>query len=125
VIVDNKMKLAPELIETIFEEMCSAMEMNEAIIHRGVIDLAVFKANREKNLCDQAAVSMYEIARQHAFSDGNKRAAYLVASYVLGEGGYKISANYGSCRKLLLKIAQGRSSLKDVKKWIKKHAEEL
>jgi death-on-curing protein len=124
-IVDNKMRLAPELIEPIFDEMCSAMEMNETIINRGVIDSAVFKANRERDLFDQTAVSMYEIARHHAFSDGNKRAAYLVASYVLGGGGYKISANPYSCRKLLLKIAQGRSSLKEVKKWIRKHAVRL
>jgi len=33
VIVDSKIKLAPELIKTLFDEMCSAMEMNETIIH--------------------------------------------------------------------------------------------
>ena len=85
----------------------------------------MFKVGKEKDLFDQAAVAMYEIARQHAFSDGNKRAGYLVASYVLGEGGYKISANPNSCRKLLLKIAQGRSSLEEVKRWIRKHAVRL
>ncbi len=119
------MKLTSELVKVVFDEMCQAMELHEAIISQGVIDLAVFKVNNEENLVDQAAVAMYEIARQHAFSDGNKRAAYLAASFVLGEEGYKISANPDSCRKLLLKIAQNKATLKEVKEWIRKHATDL
>ena len=95
-------KLSSETVKLIFDELVHAMDMiGETIRSSGVIDMAVFKANQERNIHDQAAVAMYEIAQNRPFSDGNKRAAYLVASYILWEKGLKIKANYHSTFKLL------------------------
>ncbi len=117
-----ELKLSSKDVEAVFEELCATMEMKgQTILNQGVIEIAIFKANKEKDIFSQAAVAMYEIAQGHAFSDGNKRAAYLIASYILWEKGYKIKANPNSTIKLLLRIAQKKANLREVKEWIKKH----
>lgn len=109
-------KLSSKTVKLIFDELVHTMDMiGETIRNSGAIDMAVFKANQERNIHDQAAVAMYEIAQNHPFSDGNKREAYLVASYILWEKGLKVKANYQSTFKLLRKIAMRRANVDEVK----------
>ncbi|WP_456474368.1 type II toxin-antitoxin system death-on-curing family toxin [Candidatus Pyrohabitans sp.] len=119
----KEVKVTPDVIETLFDEMLLTMEIQgETILNRGIIDMATFKVNKQRDVFDQAAMAMFEIAAQHAFSDGNKRMAYLLAETILYQKNFKIKCNPDSCIKLLVKIAQNKATLKEVKKWIRKHA---
>lgn len=119
----REVRITSDGITHVFTECCKQMESKGVIINPGIIDDAIIKVNQEKNLFDQAAVAMFEIARNQSLTDGNKRMAYLTASIILGLKGYKISAAFQNTEKQLLKIAQHRMTLKDLKEWIKNHKE--
>jgi death-on-curing protein len=66
--------------------------------HPGGLDSAVNAprhtyeySNGDCDVFDLAAVYLYHIAKSHAFSDGNKRTAYVSAVVFLGMNGYNIS----------------------------------
>lgn len=123
--VDKQIRITPEIVKELFEEVCKATLTRGAVLNQADIDLTVFGVNKEKDVFNQAAVAMYRIASSHPFSDGNKRTAVLLAELILNQRGFKLKANPDVATKLLLKIASGKEDLDEVKEWVKKHAARL
>jgi len=115
-----------EIIE-IFGEACKATEKNgETIISDGGIKHTIYLIEQEKNVLDQASIAMYEIAKNHFFSDKNKTTAILATELVLNRGGYKLKSPTSRVTlTMLLGIARGKKTKKEVKYWIEKHAIKL
>jgi death-on-curing protein len=122
---NRRIRISPGIVEEVFRVVCEAAQAKSAIINQADIDLAIFEANREKNLADQAGVAMYRIASGHAFINGNKRTAILLAELILNKGGHKLKANPDATIKLLQRIASGKAKPSEVKRWVHKHAVKL
>lgn len=92
------------------------------ILHKGTLELLVYKINREKDVFRQAALILHTIAAQHPFFDGNKRTAFAAAENVLGEAGYYLDADTDKIIDLMQRIAKYRCPVKDVEKWVREKA---
>ncbi len=76
-----------------------------------------------KDLAKLAATYAYHLSQAHAFVDGNKRIAAVVAELFLKLNGVKLNATNDEIIKLFLDIAAGNLSRGDVEEkfaeWIK------
>lgn len=59
-----------------------------------------------KDLFEMAAAYLFHLIKNHAFHDGNKRIAALVAAVFLEVNGFKVIANEDDFEKIVLNAAQ-------------------
>jgi death-on-curing protein len=82
----------------------------------------VFAYADSPNLPRLAASYAYGIARNHAFVDGNKRAALVVSEGFLRLDGMKVVSNPEEKYLTFLHLADGSLSEDDLAAWFAKHA---
>ena len=73
------------------------------------------------DLADLAAAYGYGVAKNHAFVDGNKRAAFLSLGLFLAINGKHLRAKQVDAIHVILALAAGELSEKELASWIKLH----
>ena len=73
----------------------------------------------------QRACYGFGIAKNHAFVDGNKRAAFLCIGLFLTMNEYKLTASQVDALDTVLSVASGTLSEKQLALWISKNSKEL
>jgi death on curing protein len=86
----------------------SAMTRAENLAHYGTPDAA-----------DLAAAYGYGLAKNHAFIDGNKRAAFLAVGLFLRLNGYALTAKQPDATRTVLALASGDISEPDFAAWLR------
>lgn len=61
----------------------------------------------EADIADLAGAYLFGLARNHAFVDGNKRTAIVVAGIFLDLNGYALTANHGTLYTFVMSVAAG------------------
>jgi death-on-curing protein len=78
------------------------------------------------DVADLAASYAVGIARNHAFIDGNKRTALVVAAGVfLPLNGYKLTASDGETVRMMLAVADGTMSEPELAVWFRTYIRTL
>jgi death-on-curing protein len=78
------------------------------------------------DIADLAASYAVGVARNHAFLDGNKRTALVVAAGVfLPLNGYKLTASDGETVRVMLSVADGSMAEQDLASWFRTHTVRL
>lgn len=75
----------------------------------------------KSDLAALAAAYSYGLARNHPFLDGNKRAAFLAIGLFLQINGYELIADPVEAIAVILKLAAGGLSEKELAEWIRKN----
>jgi death on curing protein len=74
------------------------------------------------DFADPSASYAVGIARNHAFIDGNKRTALVVAAGVfLPLNGYKLTASDGETVRVMLAVADGSMAEQELALWFRTH----
>jgi len=90
----------------------------------GVLDSALFRPQNTHAykagsiLADLAAAYAYGIVKNHAFVDGNKRAAFLSIGLFLALNGHRLTADRVDAIQTMLAVASGRLDEKSLAAWI-------
>jgi death-on-curing protein len=74
--------------------------------------------NPAATLAELAASYCYGIAKNHAFVDGNKRAAFLSVGLFLAINGYRLTASQVDAIETVLGVAAGTVSERELALWI-------
>lgn len=69
-----------------------------------------------------AAAYAFGLAKNHAFIDGNKRAAFLAAGLFLALNGYRLSATQVEATSAMLALAAGELDEAAFAGWLRTHA---
>ncbi|WOJ91326.1 type II toxin-antitoxin system death-on-curing family toxin [Methylocapsa polymorpha] len=77
----------------------------------------------ESSVAVLAASYAYGIARNHAFVDGNKRAAFLSIGLFLGVNGYRLAADPMSAVQAIFDLAAGALDERALSVWIEGNME--
>ena len=72
-----------------------------------------------------AAAYLFGIARNHPFSDGNKRTAFLAAYTFLAIHSQRFTANQGEVIEFVLEVAAGQVNESGIAKFLRDHTEAL
>ncbi len=90
----------------------SAIARAEQLAHYGSPDVA-----------DLAAAYGFGIARNHPFSDGNKRTAFVAVELFLALNGFDLLASDADCVVHMLELAAGNLSEADFADWIRANSQ--
>jgi death on curing protein len=73
----------------------------------------------EPDHADLAAAYATGLAKNHAFIDGNKRAAFLSVGLFLGLNGYRLTATQSDATVAVLALAAGELAEADFAAWVR------
>lgn len=82
------------------------------------LNLALYET---PDVADLAAAYGVGLAKNHAFVDGNKRAAFLGVGLFLALNGYRLSATQAEATLVVLSVASGSLLEADFANWIRKN----
>jgi len=116
-----------QLLVTLHDESLALHGGASGIRDEGLLDSAL---NRAANLAmygspdfaELAAAYGVGLAKNHAFVDGNKRAAFLSVGLFLGLNGYKLKATQVDATLTMLAVAAGEMDEQSFAGWIRKNA---
>ncbi len=74
----------------------------------------------EVDFCALAAAYAYGVARNHPFTDGNKRTAWVLARLFLGLNEIRIAFTPEEAIQMVLALASGTLTEADVAEWFKR-----
>lgn len=77
----------------------------------------------DPDVADLAAAYATALAKNHAFVDGNKRAAFLALGMFLALNGHRLRATQVDATLTMLAVAAGEISQKGLSQWIRDHME--
>ena len=90
----------------------SAIARAQQLAHYGAPDVA-----------DLAAAYGFGIARNHSFSDGNERTAFVAVELFLTLNGHELTADDADCILTMLRLAGGDMEEAVFAQWIRLHLE--
>jgi len=90
----------------------------------GLLDSALARplnllAYGEPDFADLAAAHAVGLAKNHAFVDGNKRAAFLAVGLFLGLNGHRLTASQAEATLVMVDLAAGEKSEADFAAWLR------
>ena len=90
----------------------------------GLLDSALARplnllAYGEPDFADLAAAHAVGLAKNHAFVDGNKRAAFLAVGLFLGLNGHRLTASQAEATLVMVDLAAGEKSEEDFAAWLR------
>ncbi len=112
------------------EESLSEFGGARGLRDEGLLESAVARPrntyvyNDAATLGELAASYCYGIAKNHAFVDGNKRAAFLSVGLFLVNNGYRLTASQVEAIETMLGVAAGKESQPELALWIAQNSKE-
>lgn len=112
------------------EESLSAFGGARGLRDEGLLESALARPrntyvyNDAAKLAELAASYCYGIAKNHAFVDGNKRAAFLGVGLFLAINGYRLTASQVEAIETMLGVAAGTVSEPELALWIAQNSKE-
>jgi death on curing protein len=79
----------------------------------------------ESTISDLAASYAFGLAKNHAFADGNKRAAFLAIGLFLGINGIELIADQVDAIQTILALAAGELTEQQLSDWINRNSRPL
>jgi len=76
-------------------------------------------AKCKPDAADLAAAYLYGLARNHGFSDGNKRTAWVVARLFLADNGYRLRFDPAEAVRTVEAVASGTLAERDLAAWFR------
>lgn len=77
------------------------------------------------SICDKAAQLCYGIAKNHPFTDGNKRTALHSMYVYLIINGFDITATQQEVEDLIIDVAAGKMTNTELVQWLRKNTIEI
>ena len=108
--------LAREVIVNINRKFSDGLMRNE-----GEIEHIVYKVGNVRGIDRKAATLLMDIARRHAFTDGNKRTAYESMLTFLEINGKKLEVGESSRFTVVVWAVKPQTSLEEIVTWIANH----
>ncbi len=113
-----------QLLVTLHDESLVMHGGASGIRDAGLLDSALNRASNlaiygKPDVADLAASYGYGLVKNHAFVDGNKRAAFLSIGLFLGLNGYKLKATQVNATLMMLSLAGGEMPEVEFANWIR------
>ncbi len=78
---------------------------------------SAFGEDAYPTLNDKAAALLHSIARNHPFTDGNKRTATVAAIFMFQANGWRVAWQPEDALSMLLGVAEGEREVSDLARW--------
>jgi len=117
-----------QALELLHEESLSLHGGASGLRDEGLLESALARplnlsAYGEPDLAALAAAYGVGLAKNHAFVDGNRRAAFLSVGLFLGLNGYRLVATQAEATLTMLGVAAGEIDEEAFAAWIREHTQ--
>lgn len=125
----NPKWISKKALLLLHEESLSHFGGRRGIKDDGLLESALarpqnlFAYNSKVDLFDLAASYAYGLARNHAFVDGNKRAAFLSIGIFLAINGYALKVDQVDAIQTITALAAGTIEEKEIAAWIRDNSQ--
>jgi death-on-curing protein len=92
------------------------IELLEAAVARP--EASAFGADAYPTLREKAAALLHSVARNHPFTDGNKRTAVVGAVFMLHVNGKAVIWTQDDALKMILRVAEGMADVDELASWL-------
>lgn len=79
---------------------------------------SAFGADAYPTLREKAAALLHSVARNHPFTDGNKRTATVGAVFFLRVNGQVVTWQQDDALAMILNVAEGRAEMRELAAWL-------
>lgn len=79
---------------------------------------SAFGEDAYKSLQEKVSAMMHSVARNHPFTDGNKRTATIATIFMLNVNGYDVDWDASEALEVILNIAEGKIDMPDFAAWL-------
>ena len=79
---------------------------------------SIFGADAYPSLNEKAAVLLHSVARNHPFTDGNKRTGTVGALFLLAVNGQQVVWQAQSAVDRIVNVAEGRTNYNEFSEWL-------
>ena len=122
--------IATEVLYAVHEEQLAEHGGLAGLRDANALESAVARAEQlahygEPDAADLAAAYGFGIARNHPFSDGNKRTAFVAVELFLALNGFELVASDADCVTTMLGLAAGDLAENAFAEWIRTHTQPL
>ena len=98
----------------------------DGVRDRGAVESALVRpqnvaAYRSPDAADLAAAYAFGLAKNHGFTDGNKRVAWAVARLFLADNGCRLQFDAGDAIRTVVSLAAGTLEEGQLAEWFRKH----
>ena len=108
--------------ESLAEHGGAAGLRDEGLLESALARPLNLAAYGEPDVAELAACYGVGLAKNHAFVDGNKRAAFLAVGLFLALNGHRLTASQTDATLAMLSVAAGDCSEPAFADWIRRHA---
>ncbi len=113
-----------EVLLTLHDESLAEHGGGSGIRDEGLLDSALARplnvvAYGKPDAAELAAAYGYGLAKNHAFVDGNKRAAFLAIGLFLYMNGYRLTASQADATRTVLAVAASEIDEAQLAQWIR------
>jgi death-on-curing protein len=97
------------------------------VLDEGLLESALARPRQiwsyeaKSDLARLAAAYALGLVRDHAFGDGNKRAAFLAIGLFLGLNGFRLVADQVDATRTVIELAAGETGEQELATWIRTH----
>jgi death-on-curing family protein len=77
------------------------------------------------DIFSKAAYVIHEIAAKHPLVNGNKRLAFALGALVLRKAGYELEVGFDATIALMLRVARGEVSKKELESWLRNRSKKI
>jgi death-on-curing protein len=91
------------------------VELLEAAVARPAA--SVFGEDAYATLSEKVAALMHSVARNHPFTDGNKRTATVGAVFMFYINGQRVTWQQEEALGIILRLAEGRCTIEEIAAW--------
>ena len=122
--------ISKKALPLLHEESLSAFGGARGLRDEGLLESALARPrnthayNPAATLAELTASYCYGVAKNHAFVDGNKRAAFLCVGLFLAINGYRLTASQVDAIQTMLGVAAGTVSERELALWIAQNSKE-
>lgn len=109
--------------ESIAEHGGAAGIRNEGLLESALARPLNLAAYGEPDFADLAASYGVGLAKNHAFVDGNKRAAFLSVGLFLALNGYRLKATQAEATLTMIDVASGALDEPAFAAWLRQHTQ--
>jgi death on curing protein len=112
------------LLETLHDESLAMHGGASGLRDEGLLESALARPQQlanygEPDFAELAASYAYGLAKNHAFVDGNKRAAFLSLGLLLRLNGYRLNATQVDATLTILALAAGEMEEAQLAVWVR------
>jgi death-on-curing protein len=120
--------LSKKALLLLHEESLAAFGGARGLRDEGLLESALARPQQahfykpDVTLAQLAAAYCFGIAKNHAFVDGNKRAAFLALGLFLRLNGYRLAVDQAEAVRVILGVAGGEVGEEPLAAWVTAHS---